>query len=259
MTIMQEQSEKINLAPSNLSVSLIIPAYNEVKCIRRTVEEAITYFELMGCSFEIIVSADGDDGTRELVQEMSRTDNRLQVIGSKSRKGKGFGIRSAIERAKGDIIGFTDADNKTRITEFSKIVPAIFNGYDIVIGSRTIAGATIEKPQKWYRRIGGRGFGLFAHAVVGMRDIVDTQCGFKFFTREAAKELFSLQKIDGYMFDLEILYLARRLGLKILQVPINWRDDGDSRLQLVSGNIRNGLDVLRILFMHRGQNSGGQR
>ncbi len=100
---------------------------------------------------------------------------------------------------------------------------------------------------------------MFMHSVVGLRDIVDTQCGFKFFTKETASRLFSLQKLDGYMFDIEILYLARRLGLKILQVPIRWRDDGDSRLQLVRGNIRNIIDVLRIPSMHRGRKIGDQR
>jgi len=259
MDAVREQPEKAILLPANLLVSLIIPAFNEVNYIRQTVDEAVTYFELMHYSFEIIVAADGNDGTRELVQEMARTDNRLKAIGNKNRKGKGCAIRNAMGMAKGDIIGFTDADNKTQITEFSKIVPAILDGYDIVIGSRTAVGATIETPQKWYRRIGGKGFGVFAHAVIGMRDIVDTQCGFKFFTKRVARRLFSLQKIDGYMFDIEILYLAQRLGLKVLQVPIRWRDDGDSRLQLVRGNIRNGFDVLKILFMHRGKKIGDYR
>ena len=259
MIVAQEQTERTGLLPGSSLISLIIPAFNEVKCIQQTVEEAIAYFELMQYSIEIIVSADGNDGTRELVQKMARADNRLEVIGNRNRKGKGFGIRNAMKRVKGDIIGFTDADNKTPITEFSKFVPGLLNGYNIVIGSRTTAGAIIEKPQKWYRRVGGRGFGLLVHAVLGLRDIIDTQCGFKFFTKETASRLFSLQKIDGYVFDIEILYLSQRLGLKILQVPIRWRDDGDSRLQLVRGNIRNIIDVLRILTMHRGRKIGDQR
>ena len=89
------------------------------------------------------------------------------------------------------------------------------------------------------------------HTIAGLHDIKDTQCGFKFFKREAALDLFSRQRIDGYMFDVEVLYLARKFGYQIAQVPVIWRDDADSRLNLLSGNIRNGLDLLRIRMLHR--------
>ncbi len=229
-------------------LSLIIPAYNEVKTIENTIIEAQTYLSRCGFSYEIIVSADGMDGTRELVADMIQIDNRLQVIGSPERRGKGYGIRQAVFIAAGEIIGFTDADNKTPIDELEKILPGFEQGYDLVIGSRGLPEAIIEKKQPWYRQIGSWSFGVYMHLVVGLHDITDTQCGFKFFRHDIALDLFERQKIDGYMYDVEILYLAQQSNYRLKQVGIRWRDDGDSRLNLVQGNIRNFWDILTVRF-----------
>lgn len=231
----------------NPYVSLIFPAYNEAQRIASTIGEAKQYFEARGFTHEIIVSADGDDGTREIVAEMAQTDSTLKVLGSVERRGKGYGIRQAIPLTSGQIVGFADADNKTPIDEFDKFEPLLRTN-DIVIGSRGLSESRIERPQPFYRQVGSRAFGIFMHLVVGLNDIIDTQCGFKFFQRQVAVDLFSRQKIDGYMYDVEILYLARKAGYSLAQVPVRWRDDGDSRLQLVSGNIRNGMDIFRIRF-----------
>ena len=216
--------------------------------IVQTIEQVKAYFEQRQYTYEIIVSADGNDGTRELVAEMAKTDAGLKVIGSMERRGKGYGIRQGVALAHGEIIGFVDADNKTPIEEYDKVEPLLRTGYDIVIGSRGLPDAVIERPQPWYRRLGSMGFGIFMHTVVGLRDIPDTQCGFKFFQRYVALDLFKRQRIDGYMFDVEILYLAQQAGYRIGQVPIHWRDDGDSRLALVRGNMRNVRDIFSIRF-----------
>jgi dolichyl-phosphate beta-glucosyltransferase len=168
------------------------------------------------------------------------------VIGSVEWRGKGYGVRQAVALTKGRIIGFSDADNKTPIDEFEQFLPLLRDGYEVVIGSRGLSKSRIEQPQPLYRRIGSKGFGVFMHALVGLQDIIDTQCGFKFFQRAAALDLFGRQKIDGYMFDVEILYLAEQAGYRISQVPVRWRDDGDSRLALLSGNIQNVIDLFRI-------------
>ncbi len=227
-------------------VTLVLPAYNEALRIAQTVGEAQTYFEQRGHSYEIIVSAEGNDGTRELVAAMASADPRLKVTGTVERRGKGYGIRQGVAMAEGGVIGFTDADNKTPIEEFDKVVPWLRDGHDLVIGSRRHQDARILKAQPLYRQIGSKGFALVMHAVVGLHDINDTQCGFKFFQREVAIDLFQRQKIDGYMFDVEILHLARKRGYRIAQVPVRWRNDGDSRLQLVAGNLRNLRDIFRI-------------
>jgi dolichyl-phosphate beta-glucosyltransferase len=235
-------------------VSLILPAYNEAATIASTIRETGAYFRSRGLRYEIIVAADGDDGTRELALDAVHQGEPVRVIGNRERSGKGRGVREAMAMARGNIAGYADADNKVPIEEFDKFRPWLNQssgqGYDVVIGSRAMQESQIEKRQPLYRQLGGKGFGLFMHAVVGLQGITDTQCGFKFFTRAAAREIFSRQQIDGYMFDVEILVLARRLGYGIQQVPIRWHDDGDSRLALVSGNLRNAIDIFRIRLVN---------
>ncbi len=232
-------------------VSLIIPAFNEAARIRATAQEALAYFDRKGIACEMIVSADGTDGTRDAALTLAAQRSNIKVIGQPERRGKGRGIRDGVGIATGDVIGFVDADNKTPISDFDKVEPLLTDGSDVVIGSRGLRNSRIERAQPLYRRLGSRGFGLFMHACVGLDNIVDTQCGFKFFRGEVARELFRLQQIDGYMFDVEILYLATQLGYRIAEVPVRWRDDGDSRLQLVAGNIRNVQDVISIRWRHR--------
>lgn len=233
-------------------VSVIIPAYNEVRSIAVTIRDIVDYFSSRNYQFEIIVSVDGgNDGTYELVARLAQNDQRIKVLGNKQCHGKGFAIRCAVPCARGEIIGFVDADNKTPITEYDKVPQCFSQGYDIVIGSRAIDRTLIERPQVWYRRWGAVGFGLCMHLVVGLWHIPDTQCGFKFFRKDVALQLFNQQKIDGYIFDVEILYLAEIAGHRLIQIPVRWRDDRDSRLAIIRGNIRNLYDLLRIPFIHR--------
>jgi dolichyl-phosphate beta-glucosyltransferase len=231
-------------------ISLILPAYNEARVIPTTVGEAVRYFDSRSMSYEIIVAADGNDGTREIVRRMAETNPALQAIGREQRSGKGLGIRDAVALAKGAIIGYADADNKVPIDEFDKFRAALAAGADLAIGTRR-KGAVIEKKQPLYRRVGSEGFHWFMQTVVGLPGIQDTQCGFKFFQHAVAKELFRRQKIDGYMFDVEILAIARRLRYRVEQLPVRWRDDADSRLDLVAGNLRNVRDIFRIGMQHR--------
>lgn len=227
-------------------LSLIVPAYNEARRIRSTLQAIRAHLERKAWDYEILVAADGDDGTREVASEMARGDERLSVFGSPERGGKGRGIRQGVARAKGAFIGFVDADDKTPIEEMDKLLPWLDQGFDVVIGSRAMSDSCVEVPQPLYRQIGSRVFGVFMHLTVGLWGIRDTQCGFKFFRGDVARDLFSRQWVDGYMFDVEMLYLASRSGYRIKEVGIRWRDDGDSRLDLVAGNWRNMLDVLRI-------------
>lgn len=230
------------------TLSLILPAYNEVRSIGRTLDAMQDWLARKGFTYEIIVSADGDDGTRELVAQRAQHDPRLCVLGSAERGGKGRGIRLAVHRARGEIIGFLDADYKVPIEELEKILPWFAQGYDFVFGSRGMGDSQIEVRPFWYRQIGSKGFAVVMRLIVGLWGIRDTQCGFKFFRHDVAKDLFRRQWIDGYMFDVEILHLARRSGYRLKEVGITWRDDGDTRLNLVAGNWRNLLDLFRIRF-----------
>ncbi len=227
-------------------VSVIFPAYNEAAVIAATIGKTIAYFERRGMAYEVIVAADGNDGTRERVRELAAQNPSISVLGHPERAGKGRGIREAVCMARGTIVGYADADYKVPAEEFDKVEPWFAAGYQVVIGTRAVEATLIERKQPLYRRIGSLGFRTFMRTVVGLKDVTDTQCGFKFFERSVARQLFACQKIDGYMFDVEILALAQAFGHRIKEVPIRWRDDGDSRLQLVAGNTRNIIDLFRI-------------
>jgi dolichyl-phosphate beta-glucosyltransferase len=229
-------------------LSVVVPAYNEANSIRRTLVAMRTFLEDQGYAYQVIVAADGDDATPEIVREMAREWPALELTAERGRHGKGHGLRRGMALATGEIVGFLDADYKTPIDEVAKLLPWLHEGYDLVIGSRGVPDARIEVRQPWYRRIGSRGFAILMHCLVGLHHIRDTQCGFKFFRASAAREIFRRTQIDGYMCDVEILWLAERLGYRVKEVGIRWRDDGDSRLQLVQGNIRNFVDLLRIRF-----------
>lgn len=230
-------------------LSIVVPAYNEVQRIGQTVRDIQSYLDGKGYSYEIIVSADGNDGTREVVQEMAKSDPRLSVIGSPERRGKGRGVREGMLRAQGQFVGNVDADYKTPIDQVERMLPFLREGCDVVIGSRRAEGTLIERRQPLYRRVGSKGFAFVMRALVGLYGINDTQCGFKFFSRQAAYRLFSKQKIDGYMFDVEILRLARLEGMQIKEVGVRWADDGDTRYDPIAGTWRNAKELLRIRFM----------
>jgi glycosyltransferase involved in cell wall biosynthesis len=228
------------------SLSVVLPAYNEVSSIRRTLTLVLDYLAGQGRSFEVIVVADGDDGTREAAAEVGRERGHVQVLGSPGRRGKGRGVRLGVQAATGDVVGFIDADNKTPIEELAKVLPWFERGYDLVIGSRASADSVLERRQPGYRQIGSKVFALAMHVTTGLWEVNDTQCGFKFFRAAVARDLFSRQQVDGYMFDVEILALAVGSGYRLKEVGVRWADDGDSRLALVSGNWRNMKDLLKI-------------
>ena len=240
-------------------VGVVVPAYNEVRSIEPTLQQICDYFRSKPYDFEVVVAADGDDGTRELVQQLALGESRLKVIGGPERRGKGRGVREGLRLLRGDVIGFVDADNKTPITEFDKFEEQFAAGADLVIGSRALRESRVERHQPWFRRAGSKVFAAGMHTIVGLQTISDTQCGFKFFRRPVAERIFGRQRIDGYMFDVEILYLAVEAGYRIAQVPVRWRDDGDSRYQLVSGSLRNLRDLLRIRLGRYRSTAGGSR
>src|SRR6266508_1510531 len=171
-------------------LSLIVPAYNEAKSIRRALDAIRSYLDQQPYNYEMIVSADGDDGTRELVADLATRDSRISVIGSAERGGKGSGIRNGVALARGQMIGFVDADYKTPIEELDKLMPWFDRGCDVVIGSRALADSRIEVPQPLYRQLGSRAFGIAMHLIIGLWQIHDTQCGFKFFRGDVARDLF---------------------------------------------------------------------
>jgi glycosyltransferase involved in cell wall biosynthesis len=229
-------------------LSIIVPAYNEAGSLKRTCAAMRSFLDAQGYLYEVILASDGGDETPAIAAEIASDWPNLALSLESGRHGKGHGIRRGAALANGDIVGFMDADYKTPIEEITRLLPWLVVGYDLAIGSRGVASSRIERRQPWFRRLGSRGFGVLMHAVVGLPELVDTQCGFKFFTRRAAVDIFSRTQIDGYMCDIEILYLANQLGYRVKEIGVVWSDDGDSRLDLVRGNMRNVIDLLRIRF-----------
>jgi dolichyl-phosphate beta-glucosyltransferase len=227
-------------------LSIVVPAYNEAGRIVATLRAILDFVDRKSLAAEVILCADGADGTREAAGELARHDARVMVMGQIARLGKGRGVREGVLRGQGDVIGFVDADYKTPIEELDNLLPHLNAGADVVIGSRKVAGSSIAVPQPLYRRVGSTAFHAVMSRLVGLHGIADTQCGFKFFRREAAHRIFSIQQVDGYMFDVEILRLAMMLGYTIREVPVCWHDDGDSRYNPVTGTIRNARELLRI-------------
>jgi len=233
-------------AGADVYLSVVLPAYNEAQSIRSTIAQMRAFLDRQGYTYEIIVAADGDDDTPAIVREIASEWPGLKLTAEPGRHGKGKGLRRGMRLATGQIVGFIDADYKTPIDEVAGFLPWFDEGYDLVAGSRAVADSKIEVYQPLYRQIGSRLFAIGMHTIVGLHHIRDTQCGFKFFTRACADEIFARAKIDGYMCDVEILFLAERLGYSVKERGIHWRDDGDSRLELVRGNLQNIVDLLRI-------------
>ncbi len=228
------------------TLSLILPAWNEAAVIRRSIDETCAALSATGQTFELLVVAGGDDGTAQRARDAARLHAAVRVLDERGREGKGRAVRRAVQASRGNLVGFADADGKVPPTEVAVVLEAFAAGADVVIGSRAVHGARIERRARPHRRLGSVLFTLLRRIIVGLPAIRDTQCGFKFFTRSAALALFAQQQVEGYMFDVELLARAEQLGLCIREVPVRWLDDADSRFNPLTGTARNVRDLLRI-------------
>ena len=229
-----------------MKLSIIVPSYNEERRIAKTLREINKYISLQSYDSEIIVVSDGSkDKMVEVVKGMMSEIKNLRVIDNKENHGKGYVVRQGMLEAQGDYRLFTDADNSTSIDQVEKMWPEFEKGYDVVSGSRDIKGAVLDPPQPWYRRRIGDIFNLFVQVVVGLWGIWDTQCGFKGFTRKSVEDVFPRCKIDRFAFDPEILIVARKLGYKIKEVPVTWKNDLESKVKF-KNMIKMGIDLLKI-------------
>jgi dolichyl-phosphate beta-glucosyltransferase len=212
------------------------------------------YLDGRGISHEIVVVDDGSaDGTAELARDAGGPE--LVLVRNQGNRGKGYSVRRGMLLARGERRLMSDADLSTPIEELPRLESRLDEGFDVAIASRAVAGARIEVHQPWLRENVGRLFNLLVRALLvpGLRD---TQCGFKLFTAEAAEEAFSLSRLDGFGFDVETLFIARRHGRRIAEVPVVWRNDAATRVGLLKG-ARAFLDVVRMRWdAGRGRYSG---
>lgn len=232
----------------DIFLSVIIPAYNEQFNIIETLNSVFGYLKKQAYSFEVIVVNDGSrDKTADLVREYQKSFPNLILLDNSINRGKGFAVRQGMQQARGKLALFMDADNSTKITEIEKALPLFEQGAEIVIGSRRLKTSQILAPQPLYRRFLGELFRLTTKFLFGL-PYEDTQAGFKIFNQRA-RQLFERQKIWGWSFDVELLVLAKQLGLKVQEIPITWENRRSSRVRL-RGMIKVGFEFLKIYFTH---------
>jgi dolichyl-phosphate beta-glucosyltransferase len=226
--------------------SFIIPAYNESARLGSTLESVLNHIAAQRWDAEVLVVNDGSrDSTADLVRAWARTHPELQLIENPGNRGKGYSVRNGMLNAKGDVLVFSDADLSSPIEEAVKLFAAIEAGADIAIGSRWLRPDTQTHRQSLLRQFYGRLFNLALRILLGL-NFKDTQCGFKAFTRDAAQAIFPQQKIERWGFDPELLYLARRAGLKVQEVPVAWAHMEGTRLNPLRDGIRMFGEVLKI-------------
>ncbi len=226
--------------------SIVIPAYNESVRIRPTLDELLRYLREQAWDAEILVVNDGSsDNTAEIVREYGKLHPQVLLVENPGNRGKGYSVRNGMLHARGDVCLFTDADLSSPITEAPKLFDAIAQGADIAIGSRWLRTELQTERQPLYRQAFGRIFNLALRIILGLR-FTDTQCGFKAFRRDAAQRIFPLQRIERWGFDPEILYLARRAGLRVEEVPVLWAHSEGTRLHPLRDGLRMFVELLRI-------------
>lgn len=227
-------------------LSIVIPAYNEEKRLPRTLEEIDKYLSKQNFDYEIIVVNDGSkDKTAEVVENCKLKIKNLILINNKINQGKGAVVKQGILEAKGDYRLFADADNSTSIDQIEKMWPEFEKGFDIIIGSRDVKGAVLDPPQGFFRKFVGKCFKIFRKIIIGLWEIQDTQCGFKGFTKRAAEEIFPKCRINRFAFDPEILLVGKKLGYKIKEIPVHWKNDPDSKVKLKS-MVKMAIDLLKM-------------
>ncbi len=225
-------------------LSIIIPAHNEENRLPPTLKTVDAYLEKQSYASEIIVVENGSQDLTTVVAEAFAADHpRVKVISERGR-GKGLAVRRGMLEAAGEYRFFCDADLSMPIEEVAKFLPPQLNNFDVAIGSREMSGAR-RYNEPAYRHFQGRVFSTLVK-VLALPGFEDTQCGFKCFRADIARDLFDVQMFGGWSFDVEVLYVARKRGYRIVEVPIDWYYRSESRVQPLADPLRMLRDILTI-------------
>jgi dolichyl-phosphate beta-glucosyltransferase len=233
-------------------LSIVIPAYNEARRIGDTLDRIYRFFKAKDYGCEVMLVDDGStDNTVAVAQESALSrEGKLKILKNGINRGKGFSVKNGILNATGEYVLFSDADLSTPIEEIDKLFGLIKDGCDIAIGSRAIKGSTISIRQPWYREAMGKTFNFFVKLLL-IKGFNDTQCGFKLFKGNIAREIASSMKIDGFCFDVEMLYLAKRKGYNIRETGVVWKNSPESKVKLMSSPLSMFLDLFNIKRIHK--------
>jgi dolichyl-phosphate beta-glucosyltransferase len=246
------------LPPSTYSI--VLPAYNESERIASSLDKILAHAEKLGWQLEVIVVNDGStDTTPRIVHSYAEKHPRLRLLNNPGNRGKGYSVRHGMLHASGEVLLFSDADLSSPIEEAEKLFAAIREGSDIAIGSRWLKSELQVRRQPLHRQLFGRIYNLMLRVVLGL-NFKDTQCGFKAFTREAAQTIFQSQQIERWGFDPELLYLAKKCGFSVQEVPVTWSHREGTRLNPFRDGIRMFGEMLRIRWnVLRGKYTACQR
>jgi len=225
-------------------LSIVVPAYNEEARLPQTLPRIVDFLRAQDYAAELVVVDDGStDGTCRIVEDIAATVPFVRLIRNEHR-GKGYAVKTGGMAAAGDYIFLCDADLSMPIEEVARFLPPALEEYDVAIGSREVEGAR-RYDEPGLRHLMGRVFNTLVR-LLAVRGFQDTQAGFKCFAREAAREMFPYQTMDGFGFDVEILFIAQKRGFRIVEVPINWYYMSNSRVSPVSDSVRMFREILQV-------------
>jgi len=237
---------------NSIDVSVIIPAYNEENRISPFLNKLVTYCSNSRLTYELIVVDDcSTDDTVGITAQYENKFEYFHLLRSKRNRGKGYSVKKGLLKAEGDFCLFVDADGSVEPDEIEKNLDCIRkDGYDIFIGSRVLRDSDQVLDTRWYREFIGSIFNFFVWLFL-FRDICDSQCGFKIFRREVIKPVFSLVQIDGFGFDLELLYLAQMKGYRIKEGPVSWHHVDGAKVNLLWDSIGMFFNIFQVRSRHR--------
>ncbi len=252
-----ELPEYVNVeAPAGVKaapvVSVVIPAFNEADRLPPYLKAIQAYFQKKQEAHEIWVANDGSsDRTADVVRALMKEDDALGLVTYEKNRGKGHAVRMGMLAARGRYRLFADADGSTPIEELERLRGAIEGTENqVAVGSRAIPSPEVQRKIKPHRYVIGQVFRWFRQVLLKV-NVVDSQCGFKLFTERAASAIFPVTKVDGFAFDVELLFLAARNEMPVAEVAVNWQDSDSSRVSLLTDPAKMLMDMLRIRGLHR--------
>ncbi len=227
-------------------LTVVIPAYNEEKRLGPTLQRVCRYLEGRRTAFELLVVDDGSrDGTAAQAMKAARRWSSVRLIRNTFNLGKGASVRAGVMQARAEAVLFTDADLSTPIEELERLWPLLGTRAEVVIGSRGLPGSRIRRRQPVYRMLMGKAFNALVR-LAAVRGLWDTQCGFKLFTRAAGQAVFPLQRVPRFGFDVEFLYLAKKMGFRVAEVPVSWENSPASTVNPIADASQMFFDLLLI-------------
>ena len=237
-------------APRSPGLSVVIPVYNEALVLERTFAELVPFLEDLGRDFEIVCVDDGSaDRSAEILAAAAERDPRIRWERLPENRGKGAAVRAGVRAAGGERVLFLDADLSTPLEETRGFLGALDSGYDVAIGNRRAPGSEITRRQPWLRESLGKGFTVLTRTLLAP-GVHDFTCGFKCFRAEAAHAIFERSTLDGWAFDAELVVIAQELGLKLVQLPVAWKHEDDTKVRLGSA-VLGSLRDLVVIFARR--------